>query len=100
MLHPIGIPDRFWNRDGPARQTLTDAVFPFYIIHQTIIILAGWYLLHLALPAGVEFPILLGVTATGCWLFFEAARRIGPLRPLVGLKRLGTRESVSLKPAE
>ena len=33
----VGIADRFWNRDHPKRAMLAEAVFPFYIIHQTII---------------------------------------------------------------
>ncbi|HEX8258081.1 MAG TPA: acyltransferase family protein [Allosphingosinicella sp.] len=82
----IGLADRFWNRDGPGRKTLTEAVFPFYIIHQTIIVLVGWYLLRLRLPPSGEFVILVAATALGCWLFFEAARRFRLLRPMVGLK--------------
>ncbi|MEP7008520.1 MAG: acyltransferase family protein, partial [Sphingomonas bacterium] len=35
----IGIAERFWNRDHAWRPMLTEAVFPFYIIHQTIIII-------------------------------------------------------------
>ena len=30
---------------------LAEAVFPFYIIHQTIIVVAGWYLLHAGVAA-------------------------------------------------
>src|SRR3546814_4577557 len=30
----IGIAETFWNRDSAWRPMLTEAVFPFYIIHQ------------------------------------------------------------------
>ncbi|MCW3846221.1 acyltransferase family protein [Sphingomonas sp. LB-2] len=82
----IGIADRWWNRDHPLRAMLTEAVFPFYIIHQTIIVVTGWYLLPLALPALAEFAILLPATVIGCWLFYWIGRRIVPLRPLIGLR--------------
>lgn len=83
----IGLADRFCNRDYPRRAMLTEAVFPFYIIHQTIIVVTGWYLLRFALPAGAEFLILLGATVAGCWLFYLVGREIPALRPLIGLRR-------------
>ncbi len=71
--------------DGPVRRLLTHAIFPFYLIHQTIIVVAGHYLDELRLPLAVEAPLLIGVTALGCWLFFELGRRVPVLRVWVGL---------------
>jgi len=82
----IGLADRFWNRDHRWRATLTEAVFPFYIIHQTVIVATGWWLLRFALPPLVEFVILVPATALGCVLFYFVGRRIRWLRPLIGLK--------------
>jgi len=73
------------NADGPARQLLTQAIFPFYLIHQTIIVVAGHYLDPLALPLWIEAPVLIGVTALGCWLFFDLGRRVPFLRVWIGL---------------
>ena len=83
----LGVADRYWNRDHPARATLTEAVFPFYIVHQTLIVITGWYLLRFGLDPSAEFLILLIATAVGCWLFYSVGRKIGWLRPLIGLKR-------------
>lgn len=71
--------------DGPIRRMLTHAVFPFYVIHQTIIIVAGHWLTSQRVPLWVEAPVLIAVTMFGCWLFFEITRRIAPLRIWVGL---------------
>ncbi len=87
----IGIADRWWNRDHPWRRTLTEAVFPFYIVHQTIIVVLGWYLLRFTLPAGFEFIALVVATIAGCWLFYLGSREIGWLRPLIGLRPLARR---------
>lgn len=73
------------NRDAPWLRTLTVAVFPFYIAHQTIIVVAGHYLNALRLPVAIEAPLLIVVTALGCWLTFDIARRVAILRPLFGL---------------
>lgn len=83
----VGIADRFWNRDHPWRATLAEAVFPFYIIHQTIIVVVGWYLLQGQVPALPSFLILIAATVAGCWIFYAIGRRIGWLRPLIGLQR-------------
>ena len=83
----VGIADRYWNRDRPSRATLAEAVFPFYIIHQTIIVVVGWYLLQAGAAALPSFLILLVTTALGCWLFYIIGRNIGWLRPLIGLQR-------------
>lgn len=95
----LGIADRFWNRDHPWRATLTEAVFPFYIVHQTIIVVVGWWLLRFGLPPAAEFAILVAATVAGCWAFYDIGRRIGWLRPLIGLRRRTGRDVPDMKMA-
>lgn len=83
----VGIADFYWNRDHPQRAMLAEAVFPFYIIHQTIIVIVGWYLLRGEVAALPSFLILVAATVTGCWLFYWIGRNIDWLRPLIGLQR-------------
>lgn len=73
------------HRDGPARRYLTEAIFPWYIAHQSIIVTVAFWLKPLGLGAGAEFAILLAATIGGCAVFYEAVKRAGPLRPLFGL---------------
>lgn len=72
-------------RDSRLLRTLTEAVFPFYILHQTIIVVAGHQLKALGLPAPAEAAALIAITAAGCWLGYDIARRVRILRPLFGL---------------
>jgi glucan biosynthesis protein C len=74
------------NRDGPIRRYLTDAIFPFYIIHQTTIEVVGHYLAKERLSLGLEATLLVSATMASCIATYEIARRIGVLRPLFGLK--------------
>lgn len=83
----VGIADRYGNRDHPRRAMFAEAVFPFYIIHQTIIVVIGWYLLQGHVGALPSFLILVAATTLGCWLFYSIGRNIGWLRPLIGLQR-------------
>ena len=82
----IGFADSHLNRDLPWRRVLTEAVFPFYIIHQTIIVGVEGALLPFGLPRLVEFGVLVVTTLVGCWLFYAIGREIGWLRPLIGLR--------------
>ena len=65
-------------------------VFPFYIIHQTIIVVAGYALLSTATGPLARFAILLVVTIMGCWAFYIVGRRVDWLRPAIGLSRRGS----------
>ena len=52
ILAILGFGRRWLTRDAPVRRYLTDAVFPFYIVHQTTIIAADYALRGLK-PAGL-----------------------------------------------
>jgi hypothetical protein len=88
----IGIAERFWNRDTAWRPMLTEAVFPFYIIHQTVIVVVEYWLLPLHIGPVAEFAILVPATVAGCWAFYLVGRQIGWLRPLIGLRGRGRRQ--------
>ena len=77
---------RQWNPgDSRARRYLTEAVFPFYIVHQTAIVLVVVALRPAALPVGVEAPLAIALTVLACVASFELVRRVDWLRPWFGL---------------
>ncbi|WP_066826918.1 acyltransferase family protein [Sphingomonas mali] len=82
----IGIAERFLNRDHQWRTTLAEATFPFYIIHQTVIILVEFWVKPLGIGAAGEFLILVPATIAGCRAFYLIGREVNVLRPLIGLK--------------
>lgn len=83
----FGIADRYWNRDARWRAPLAEAVFPVFIAHQTVMVLVSYTLRDKGLTALPEFLVLCVAVTLGSWLFYLAGREIGPLRPLIGLKR-------------
>jgi peptidoglycan/LPS O-acetylase OafA/YrhL len=66
--------------------TLTEAVFPFYIVHQTAIVVVGYTLKAYDLPVGLEASVVLASTAASCVAAYWCARRIPLLRLALGLK--------------
>lgn len=81
-----GLARRFLSGDGPVRRYLTEAIFPYYILHQTITVLTGYWIAPMGLGPWTEFAILVVATAGGCAIGFEIVRRIPVLRPVMGLK--------------
>jgi len=74
------------HRDGPLLRYLTDAVFPLYLAHQTILVGAVWLIRPVALPPVLEATALATITFGGSLLIYEIVRRVGWLRPVWGLK--------------
>jgi hypothetical protein len=81
----LGFARRYLNHDNAARRYLTTAIFPVYILHQTIIVVLAHALKPVNLLPAVEGPLLILVTAAGCLVGYEIIRRSALLRPLFGL---------------
>lgn len=93
VLLGLNLAERSWNRDHPWRATLAEAVFPLYLVHQGAIVVIAWLTVGYGLPAPLEFSLLAIGTlgfAGGCYLI---GRRIGWLRPLIGLTPRSERPS-------
>ena len=66
----------------------TEAVYPWYILHQSLIVLIAYWLIPMKLGGVVESTLVIGGTILGCLVLHEfVIRRVGLLRPLFGLKR-------------
>lgn len=86
ILAILGFGGRHLNRDAPVLRYLTLAVFPLYIVHQTLIVALAHHLATLGLPQGLEAGLLVVATFAGCFASYEVVRRIPIVRWLFGLK--------------
>ncbi|MBR9825065.1 MAG: acyltransferase [Alphaproteobacteria bacterium] len=98
ILSLVGLARIFLTGDGPLRRYLTEAIFPYYILHQTITVVAGYWLTGFGFSVWTEFALLVVITFGGCALGFEIIRRIPVLRPVMGLKWRASKEQKT-KPA-
>jgi glucan biosynthesis protein C len=98
----FGYARRYIRSGSPLLTTLTEAVFPFYIIHQTTIVVAGHLLKPLGLPVLVEATTILALTVASCVAIYALARAVPILRLPLGLKPAPRRVSKApaLVPAE
>lgn len=82
----LGYGAKYLTRDSRLLRYLSIGVFPFYIAHQTIIVVAGHHLTKLGLPLAAEAGLIIAITAAGCGLTYEIARRLGWLGLLLGVR--------------
>ncbi len=83
----LGFGQRYLNHPSKLLTYLTGAVFCYYILHQTITVVVGYYLTQLQLGVWVEFFLVAGATIIGCVLGYEIACRIPVMRPWLGIKK-------------
>ena len=82
----LGFGAKHLTHGGPVLRYLSLGVFPFYLVHQTLIVVMAHHLAKLGLPQGLEGAILVVATFAGCFATYEIVRRIPGVRILFGLK--------------
>ncbi|HEY9130311.1 MAG TPA: acyltransferase family protein [Dyella sp.] len=85
----LGFGHTYLNRPFRWLPYAREAVYPWYILHQSVMLALAWQLLPLGLgPIGEPLALLVG-TVAGCAIGHEIIRRVAWLRPLFGLERIG-----------
>ena len=74
------------NRPSPRLNYYSEAVYPYYILHQTVIIVLGFEITQFQLGPVFEPLTIVFATFIICGFSFEVIRRVDLLRPLFGLK--------------
>lgn len=80
-----------WSRsllDRPFRWLpwANESVYPWYVLHQSLIVALAFWLVPRGLPVAIEAALVLAGTVAGCWMGTAVIRRVPALRPLFGLK--------------
>jgi glucans biosynthesis protein C len=86
LLAALGFAKFHLNKDWRFRSRISEAVFPVYVLHQTIIIVGSQLLLPMRLLPAIEGPILILTTFLLSYAGYELIRRFTWLRPWFGLK--------------
>lgn len=67
---------------------LNQAVYPLYILHQTMIVLIANFIYDKDLNVGIKFAILVITTMGSSFLIFEIVKRFWLTRVLFGIKKI------------
>ena len=97
IVAACGFGHRHLNTDSGARRYLAEAVFPVYILHQTLIVSMAHLFKPAALAPVTEAAALAVLTLCISFGTFELVRRVRVLRPLFGLGPLARADSASAR---
>ena len=93
LLVVLGWGHRLLNRPMGWLNYANRAVYPWYVLHQTFIVMVGVWLSELALGPALEPLALIIATVGGCaGIMYLAERWVPGLGTGIGLKRANTRE--------
>ena len=74
----------------------TESVYPWYMLHQSLIVGIAYWLIPYKLGAVMEPLLVLVGTVAGCYLISEIVKRVQWLRPCFGLKAVMQHRATSI----
>lgn len=87
LLAFLGLGSRFLNRDNRFLSHANEAVLPFYVLHQTVIITIGFYVVQWNTGVGLKYLVISTTSFVAIILIYELlVRRINVLRFLFGMR--------------
>ncbi len=86
ILMILGYGSEYLKKPNKCLKYLNEGVYPYYILHQSILIVVAWWLADYSLGGFTEALIVIISTFAGCALGFEVIRRFKVLRLVFGLK--------------
>ncbi|NTU75503.1 MAG: acyltransferase family protein, partial [Anaerolineaceae bacterium] len=82
----LGYGHRLLNRDGKTLRYLSEAAFPFYILHLPITTLVGYFVIRLNTVVAVKYLLIVLLANLLTFCGYELFKRLPGLRSLLGIK--------------
>ncbi|RJQ50793.1 MAG: hypothetical protein C4521_13650 [Actinobacteria bacterium] len=80
--------ERLLERPGGVLSYAAEASYPFYVLHQTVIVALGFVIVRLPCGVAPKYVLLVGAAFTATLALYElAVRRFNPVRFLFGMRR-------------
>ncbi|MDL1909777.1 acyltransferase [Chloroflexi bacterium CFX6] len=89
ILGFFGLAAQYLTAPKPGLNYANEAVLPFYIFHQTVLLAVGYFVLQWGLPDVLEWAIIVVISFAAIMALYEfAVRRFNVMRFLFGMKLL------------
>ena len=83
----VGYAKHHLNRPSPILAYMNQAIYPFYILHQTVIIAIGYYVVQVEESIGAKYLFVSSLSLVGTIMIYEyLIRPFRPMRFLFGVK--------------
>jgi peptidoglycan/LPS O-acetylase OafA/YrhL len=84
----IGYGRRYLSFSNPLLRWARDASYPVYILHQTVIVVIGYWIIQQPWNAWTKYAVVLLGTMAICGVLYEGIRRLPLTRVLFGMRAL------------
>ncbi|MCP4136735.1 MAG: acyltransferase [bacterium] len=89
MVGLLGLGRSMLNRGGKVLKYLSEAALPYYILHQTVVLVTGFYVVQLDLSIFAKYMIIIGISFMGVAFIYEVlVKRVNIIRFCFGMKTL------------
>jgi len=92
LVAVVGAARTYLGFENRVLRYLRDAVYPTYILHQTVVVAIGFLVVSWELGVAGKFAFIVLASLALTLVLYELVRRVGVLRPLFGLKPKGRRK--------
>jgi hypothetical protein len=83
----VRLATRYLNKNNTIRTYVSEAVLPFYLLHQTVILVVGWFIIPLKWSIISKYLVITSASFALIISLYELLiRRIIPLRFLFGMR--------------
>lgn len=101
ILAILGFGMKYLNFRNRFLTYANEAVLPFYMLHQPVILIVGYFILKLELPIAVQYATIAVISFATIMAIYEyLVRRMNPLRVLFGMKPLKRERVVDMATAQ
>ncbi len=85
----IGFAKQYFNKNSPLRKLANEAIYPFYLLHQPVIVVTGYFTIHLGVAVAWKVVIVLlsSFTLTTA-IYWFLIRPFNLSRIIFGMKKL------------
>jgi len=96
----MGYGQRYLSFKKPMLKIANEGIYPFYILHQTVIIILGYYVIQLSWLPGMKFLVLVALSfVVTVGIYWCLIRPFNVFRFLLGMKPKQKQEKGMSKPA-
>jgi peptidoglycan/LPS O-acetylase OafA/YrhL len=101
VLGFLGLGMQYLTARTPKLDYANEAVLPFYIFHQTVLLTVGYFVLQWGLPDVLEWAVIVVISFTIIMVLYEfAVRRFKVIRFLFGMKPVKQAAPITAHPTQ
>lgn len=86
VILTLGLGSKFMNKNNKARKFMNELVMPFFILHQTVIVVIGFYIIDLPLSMITKYLIIVSSSLGIIIILLLIIKFLNPLRVLFGMR--------------